>query len=457
MATIQELENQLAATKSEATKTLLKAEIQKLRLLEKSSSGDEVAQMLLSLKSVLEKTKTSGGGGNATVDKAEVETIVKDALAKNKIKLEDMDDELRNALTNSMKVSLTITTPTFASSGGSLNMALYKTALFQKILSDSLSMNNIYLFGGAGTGKTYIAGRLAKFLNYDYIELTCNQFTSPLEILGGQTITGYQPGKLERAWGNLSEDGKPSGVYNGAVLCLDELPKLDPNTAGILNGALAKVKDYDPDPLNPQGSIAPYIENGKGDKIYKKNLIIIGTGNLKLNEVSTEYEANFKQDLSLQDRFAGSTYEVTVNYEYEFNEIMKGFAFIWIPMTKLREKIVEKRWTSFAFVSLRIMVNLKETYITYREAIEHTLNANQKVKDALQNPKTIVNGVDSFLNLFKPDQIEELKLAMDYKNFLKIVKEKNNLPIGKLNTPEEITEAQVLIDANKKMLASKTA
>jgi MoxR-like ATPase len=36
-------------------------------------------------------------------------------------------------------------------------------------------------------------------------------------------------------------DGRKDKV-DGCVLLLDELPKIDPNTAGILNDALAKVK-----------------------------------------------------------------------------------------------------------------------------------------------------------------------------------------------------------------------
>ena len=73
-------------------------------------------------------------------------------------------------------------------------------------------------------------------------------------LLGGQTITGYQKGRLEMAWENVDEDGNK---FDGAVLLLDELPKLDPNTAGILNEALASIKDF-------KGDNPPTIRNGKG-------------------------------------------------------------------------------------------------------------------------------------------------------------------------------------------------
>jgi cobaltochelatase CobS len=447
METLQELEAKLASTTNPQVRDLINARIQKLKLLEKSSIGDNVASMLLALKDVLDSTKKNATTqGMASISKQEVEDLLREALKSNKIKLQDLDDSLRTALTSAMKVNLVLTTNNFQGQVSQTSKAIVDTPLFQKILSDVMAMNNVYLYGGAGTGKTFMAGQIAEHLDYEYIELTCNQFTSPIDILGGQTIDGYQRGKLERAWGNIDENGNPT-KYKGAVLCLDELPKLDPNTAGILNGALAKVKEYKDNGLKP-----PKIENGRGEIIVKKNLVVIATGNVKLNETSTEYEANFKQDLSLQDRFVSSCYEVGVNYEYEANEIMKGFLFIWIAAVKLREKIIEKKWTGFAFVSLRIMINLLATYKVYR-----------KVKDDPQTnsdivlPKTLKNGFDSFLNLFKTDQITILKEAMDYDNFMTLVEVKNSMPIDNLDTDSEKKEAKDLIDRYNRNIANKIA
>lgn len=447
METIQELEAKLASTTNPGVKDVISARIQKMQLLEKSSSGDNVATMLLALKDVLDATKKNAvQTGGASLSKQEVEDLLKDALQTNKIRLQDLDDSLRLALTGAMKVNLVLTTNTFQGKVSTTNNAIRETALFQKILSDIMAMNNVYLFGGAGTGKTFMAGQIAEHLDYEYIELTCNQFTSPIDILGGQTIDGYQRGKLERAWGNIDENGNPS-KYKGAVLCLDELPKLDPNTAGILNGALAKVKEYKENGLKP-----PKIENGRGEIIVKKNLVVIATGNVKLNETSTEYEANFKQDLSLQDRFVSSCYEVGVNYEYEANEIMKGFLFIWIAAVKLREKIIEKKYTGFAFVSLRIMINLLATYKVYRLVMDDP-QANSDIKE----PKTLKNGFDSFLNLFKTDQVTILKEAMDYDNFMTLVELKNTMPIDALDTDSERKEAKKFVDEYNKILAKKIA
>ena len=457
---ITELENLLKNTDSVPVQNQIKAQIQKLQLQQSAKQGDDVANALLVLKDAIDTFKTTSPSGtstsNVSLSKQEVDKILNDALKNRKIGIEDLSAEIKSYLSSAVKVSLIPTEPTAYAkvSSTEIDMATLDMPLFQKILSDKVAMNNVYLFGGAGTGKTYIAQEMAKFLGYQFVILNCNQYTSPLEIIGGQTIEGYQLGKLERAWGNFDEKGNPSG-FAGSVLCIDEMPKIDPNTAGLLNDALAKVKDYSSNPNDKDNPIPPMIENGKGEKIQKQPLLIIATGNLKLNEVSTEYEANFKQDLSLQDRFVGSTYEVVVDYENEWNSMMKGFAFIYIPLIKLRETIEEERWTPFAFVSRRIMTSLKATYITYRLAMKKSLDPT--IQSALKTPKTLIDGVNSFLNLFKEDQIDELKNAMDYDNFIKICKQKDKMDIDNLDTPEELKEVKRLIDENKQKIKNKIA
>ena len=97
------------------------------------------------------------------------------------------------------------------------------------IFTDIQVGNNVYLYGKAGTGKTYLAKQIASELfARRSVVINCSQFTSPIEIRGGQTIEGYKQGALIEAW------------RNGWILILDELPKLDPNTAGLLNEALAE-------------------------------------------------------------------------------------------------------------------------------------------------------------------------------------------------------------------------
>ena len=445
--TKETLQNLIDSTTNPEVIAMAKAELQKIELEEQASQGDALSQALLGLKGVVDSFKMStpqGGGGLSSISKEEVEEMLKNYLAKSKISYDDLDVELRTKLAGQVKIQLALTTPTSTTLVQSkVLLDQFERPLFQKLLSDWKARNNVYLFGGAGTGKTYLANLIGDFLGYEVIELNCNQFTSPLDILGGQTTEGYQKGKLEMAWSNKDENGNP---INGAVLLLDELPKIDPNSAGILNSALAKVKEF-------KAGEPPIIRNGRGESLKMGNIFIIATGNTKLNETNVEYEANFKQDLSLQDRFSGSTYEVTVDYENEFNVIMNGFAFIWIYMTKLRELIMRERMTGFAFVSIRIMESMKATYIVYRDIELQKINN----KLSLISPKTLKQALDSFLNLFKPNQIEILKRDSDYDAFMNIIEAKNQLPLNNLNTPQEMEMAQEMIQKNKELMASKIA
>jgi hypothetical protein len=436
MSNREELERIINDPKSNpALKELAEQKLNLLELREKSAEGDKTAPLILALAEAMEKMQpvTIASTGTGGISKQEVEKLVKEALQKGKIKYDDLSDELKNKLNGMVKVTLNLTTNTYtASISSGLTVDEVNDPLFQKVISDVIAQNNIYLFGTAGTGKTFTSEKLAKFLGWKFVEVNCNQFTSPLDLVGGQTIDGYQKGKLEIAWSNVDENGD---VFNGAVLCLDELPKLDPNTAGLLNSALAKVKLPD-----------ATIRNGRGQAIPKGKLVIIGTGNTRLNETNLEYEANFKQDLSLQDRFVGSCYEVSFNYKLEYNEIMKDFLFIWIYMIKMRETIIAERYTSQAFVSMRILISMRDTYRVYRE----WMSSPDETVDGLKmsSPKTLKESLDSFLNLFKPNQIVVLKQKTDYDKFIALIETKNQIPNwqnGGLNTNQEVEESLKLV------------
>ena len=418
-----------------ALKQLAQTKLYNLEMLEKSAEGDKTAPLILALTNAMDKMQpvTLSSAVGTSVSKEEVEKLVKDALKKGKIKYDDLSDELKDKLNGMVKVTLNLTTNTYTASVSSgLKLDEINDPLFQKIVSDVVAQNNIYLYGSAGTGKTFTSEKLAKFLGWTFVEVNCNQFTSPLDLIGGQTIDGYQKGKLEIAWSNVDENSKN---LEGAVLCLDELPKLDPNTAGLLNSALAKVKLEN-----------PTIRNGRGQTISKGKLVIIGTGNTRLNETNLEYEANFKQDLSLQDRFVGSCYEVMFNYRLEYSDIMKDFLFIWIYMIKMREVIIAERYTSKAFVSMRILISMRDSYRVYRE----WLSSPDETVDGLKmsNPKTLKESLDSFLNLFNPNQIVVLKEKTKYDDFIKLIETKNKIPNwqkGGLNTESEIKAGAKLV------------
>lgn len=469
---IQDLERIIANadTKPEIREMAQKALDEELRrsgsatVVASSTASPVSPELVAALETIKNALRTLSTGGSASVDITQLRQLVSDELNKRKINENDLAPDLKRWLSSVRGVKLSVDRAmNFSLPSSSDPDVAKKTAkildnpLMQLILSDLVARNNVYLYGGAGTGKTFIAEQLAKLLGWEAIVLNCNQFTSPLDILGGQTIEGYQEGKLSQAWANMKQ--MPDGRYepiNGAVLILDELPKIDPNTAGILNQALAKVKDFDYDPAANRW-IPPTIRNGKNEVLELKNLFIIATGNVALNTVDPDYEANFKQDLSLQDRFIGSTYKIFVDYNKEFSDIMKGYAFIWIFMTKVREKVVELRATGQAFVSIRVMINMRATYFTYRsmKALGSGSVGNLG-NNAVSTPKNLRDSINSFFDLFKPNTRQAILDDVDINAFLQTIDEKDKMPFDpdapNFDTADEIQEARRMIQAHEEQI-----
>lgn len=420
--------------------------MKKLQRIQSSSSSQQSSldDIFMRLNSILEQ--------ESSVNEEEVKKIVSEELKNISIDYDMLDSSLQSIISKGGSGG-TMTIQSYIGGNVVSTTAGKVRKLFEVLLSDVESGNNSYLYGGAGTGKTFIAKQLAKALNYKIIVVNCNQFTSPLELIGGQTIEGYQEGKLTRAWGNLDLGMNPQGEsYNGALLLLDELPKIDPNTAGVLNDALSTIKD--PKTRNPKtgAMMSPIIQNGRGEDIEMKNIYIMATGNSLLNEADKDYEANYKQDLSLQDRFSGCMYKVFIDYDFELNNIMRNIevegkimnlTFLWNYLIQLREAIVQLGFTNRGFVSSRLMINLRDNYIAFR------MNMN-KGANGIKNPKTIQLGIKSFLDIFTEQQRTEiLNIAGDTSTFFALVDSKNNLPIDQLEDSNDMLLAETLIEAYK--------
>lgn len=440
--------NELLNIAEESTNPLIQSLAKKK--MQEEFSGDIVAQKMIQLSQLLSQSE-----GGSVIDEEEVKRIVREEIETDKITFDDLDDTVKKLLSNqSSNVSLTITQGSSVTVVKLVLEQAFKRPLIQKMLSDVLARNNVYLYGGAGTGKTYSAGILKDILGWDLLEISCSQFTSALEILGGQTIDGYQEGKVVRAFGNLDKDGNPTG--KGCILLLDELPKIDPNTAGMLNAVLARVGEY-------RNGKASTIQNAKGDIIERGDCFIMATGNALLNTKDPDYEANFKQDLSLQDRFAGSTYKVVIDLENEWLYILnKKWAFIFIYLTKLRNAIQEEGFLSKAFVSVRLMMSVQKTYNVFRQVKENAGNVRKFKSDEdvsytplinesalgtieASSVKTVKESMDEFFSLFTSEQAEILRNKTDYSGWLRIVAEKNKVPMDKLNTQEELDEVAQII------------
>jgi cobaltochelatase CobS len=418
-------------------------QLDKILALETEDESQGVEEDILF--AVKEFNKSIEKLANAGVDKEKVEEILTDRFKTLKIGKKNLDSSILELIGKTQTVQIVNwQNVKVKTSDGK------KRKIFDIILSDFEAGNNVYLYGGAGTGKTFIAGQIAKALNYKLVTLNCNQFTSPLDIVGGQTIEGYQEGRLTFAFGNLwdaseinANTGKP---FSGALLLLDELPKLDPNTAGVLNDGLSKIKD----PIERSESgreIMPTITNGRGQVISKKNIFVIATGNSLLNEADVNYEANFKQDLSLQDRFAGSTYELIIDPQYELENIMSNikvgeeivsFVFIFNFLFKLRTAIEKNNYSGRAFVSQRLMVSMRDTYIAYR--LNEMQGANK-----ISQPKTLQIAIKTFLDLFTEQQRTVLDTEVNLQEFYDLIDQKNKLKLSELTSDLDKKEAEMLI------------
>lgn len=281
--------------------------------------------------------------------------------------------------------------------------------LVHKIMDDINANNNVFLVGAAGTGKTTVAEQIAwQRLNIDwenkqetekyiqkngtpFITINCNQWTSPIDLKGGQTMDGYKEGGLIEAW------------QNGKMLILDELPKLDPNTAGILNDGLAKSAQ--------DGAI---IFNGENKPIRKhKNFVCIATGNTTGKNTSTTYGGNNKQDASLIDRFSGCIYTIGFNEKLERSLVMPVVVEMCI---KIRNAILDYEKTDASnqdaedIMTLRTMLNIQRAYMTEMRREIGELEPNK-------NGKTLIDAFESYFSLISYDKVQEIKRVVDFKNF----------------------------------------
>lgn len=458
---IEDLEQLVLNAPDDTVRRIAQEQLDRVKERQKINVDKDFSGVITAINSLIEKTYNS----STAMSSQQIDEAIAERLKKLKINQANLSSELKELIGQTKTTVIQINEIKVSSSSGTKGRRLEDI-----LLSDAEAQNNVYLFGEAGTGKTFIAGIIADKLNYKLITLNCNQFTSPLDIIGGQTIEGYKEGRLTQAWGNIDLGVNPLGnPYEGALLLLDELPKIDPNTAGILNDGLAKIKDGVKEVTDSSGKtvfVPATIMNGNGELITKKKIFIMATGNSLLNEANKDYEANFKQDLSLQDRFAGSCYKITYNYKFEYEKMMTNVSTKSLPnvkidltfafnfLSQLRMKIVESELTGVAFVSTRLMIVARDTFVAY-------IVNRELAPDNIAEPKKISEVVKSFMSLFKKDQREKIEngLSAEFKEFYDMCAVKEALPLDQLNesTKEQKDLAKIIIETAEANYAQNNA
>ena len=376
-----------------------------------ASNGVTFDTFLSTLLSSFGMTMKSGAGSG--VDTPEVRKIIENYLQKDNVKLNELNKETLEYINANKTIELKI--PNF-SQPLEIDSSLTKIANFFEIIDDVLAGNNVFLIGEAGGGKTYTAEQISKALKYEYVTMNCSQYTSPLEILGGQSVDGFKTGKLIDCW------------KNGKILILDEMPKLDPNTAGLFNDALAKSSKTN---INPRINSADTDEAPipRNDKFG-----IIATGNIYPNEPPpAQYRGNNQQDLSLLDRFSGSVYytefsplvdQDTTRFKFLYDFLVGNYyEYIDAKMRGLTGNALPKPLGLRTFIESLGFKNLSlvsyRTNISFRVGFEYELVRAIAEKDGkgIQNiGKTLAKTFKSYMVAFKssPDTYRNLITATGY-------------------------------------------
>lgn len=171
---------------------------------------------------------------------------------------------------------------------------------------------NPLLVGGAGTGKTYLAGQCAEALNIDFGHLCFSAGVSETWLFGRQTPNGFIEGDFSKLY------------KNGGLFLADEIDAADPNVLLAINTALANGHLYNPI---------------SGEKITRhKSFHFIAAANTVGKGGNSVYTGRSRLDAATLDRFTC----IKVGYQDTVEDALCPDQELAVKLRKIRQNL-EKR------------------------------------------------------------------------------------------------------------------
>ena len=193
-----------------------------------------------------------------------------------------------------------------------------KHHMFDKIVKVAALKKQVFVAGPAGTGKTTLAGQIAKALGLKFGHMSCTQGMSEAHLLGRMVADGSY---IQSSFVDIYE--------SGGVFLFDEVDAADANTLLVINSALA----------NGHMSVPNRVSNpisGRHD-----NCIIICAANT-FGRGSSEYAGRNILDEAFLDRFSMSKFYIDYDNELE-KEICVEHPSLFDTLSKVRKNIVDHK------------------------------------------------------------------------------------------------------------------
>ena len=162
-----------------------------------------------------------------------------------------------------------------ASPNGTANMTGVFAENFEYLVNIVSAGKPLYMYGPAGSGKSYTAKQIAEALGLDYYETSQAMFAHDLKGYGD-------------AGGNYVATPFYKAFVNGGLFFLDEVDASAPEALVVLNNAIAN-RRFD---FPVVGMVAAH-----------QNFRVVAAGNTRMTGATMAYSARQMQDTSFKNRF----------------------------------------------------------------------------------------------------------------------------------------------------------